>query len=65
MSKKILILLACAGPASVAQPVLLKDYHPASSLVAPVTHVQKARFPAIDFHAHSAFNGATREAVDK
>ena len=66
MVRQILILLVSAGYALLsAQPVLLKDYHPASSLVIPVTHVQKARFPAIDFHAHSAFNGATREAVDK
>ena len=66
MAKKMLILLFCAGHALLfAQPVLLKDYHPASSLVVPVTHVQRARFPAIDFHAHSAFNGATREAVDQ
>jgi predicted TIM-barrel fold metal-dependent hydrolase len=65
-TKNLLFLLACAGQAlSLAQPVLLKDYRPASSLVVPVTHVQKARFPVIDFHTHSTFNGSTKEAADK
>ena len=32
--------------------VLVKDYNPDSSLVAPETHLPKARFPAIDVHAH-------------
>ena len=50
---------------ALAQPVLLKDYNPTSSLEVPVTRVQKARYPAIDFHAHSAFNGSTKEAVDR
>jgi predicted TIM-barrel fold metal-dependent hydrolase len=33
--------------------VLLKDYAPESSLRVPETRVPKARFPAIDIHAHS------------
>ncbi len=32
--------------------ILLKDYAPDSSLVVPETEVPKARFPAIDVHAH-------------
>ena len=53
MAKKIPFLLVCAAHAPLlAQPVLLKDYKTASSLVVPVTPVQKARFPVIDFHAH-------------
>src|SRR5437763_9616563 len=63
---KILFLLASSGFTLLpAQQVLLKDYRPLSSLVVPVTRVQKARYPAIDFHTHSAFNGSTREAADK
>ncbi len=58
-------LLGAIHATLLAQPVLLKDYNPASSLVVPVTRVQKARYPAIDFHAHSAFNGSTKEAVDR
>jgi predicted TIM-barrel fold metal-dependent hydrolase len=65
MKKRLIFLLSALQAPLWAQPVLLKDYHPESSLVVPVTHVQKARFPVIDFHAHSAFNGSTREAVDK
>jgi uncharacterized protein len=33
--------------------ILLKDYAPASSLVVAETVVSKAKFPAIDVHAHS------------
>lgn len=32
--------------------ILLKDYAPGSSLVVPETRILKARFPAIDVHAH-------------
>lgn len=42
--------------------ILLKDYHPASSLVVPATAVNKARFPVIDVHAHSSMNDATTRA---
>lgn len=42
--------------------ILLKDYRPASSLVAPSTAVNKARFPVIDAHAHSSMNDATTRA---
>lgn len=34
--------------------VLLKDYQPESSLVVPVTKVNKARYPAIDVHTHTS-----------
>ena len=42
--------------------ILLKDYRPASSLVVPATAVNKARFAAIDAHAHSSMSGATTSA---
>jgi predicted TIM-barrel fold metal-dependent hydrolase len=42
-------------------PILLKDYAPKSSLVVPETAVAKARFPAIDVHAH--VNARTPEEV--
>ena len=64
-------LLACAWTMSCiamfaqTPPVFLKDYKPVPTLVVPVTEVRKAKFPAIDFHAHSLVNGNTREAVDK
>lgn len=34
--------------------ILLKDYAPESSVVAPVTNVPKARFPVIDVHTHTS-----------
>ena len=36
--------------------LLLRDYAPASSLVAPETFVEKARFAVIDVHTHSGMN---------
>jgi len=36
--------------------LLLKDWRPASTLVVPQTRVEKARYPAIDFHQHSQFS---------
>jgi uncharacterized protein len=42
--------------------ILLKDYAPQSSLVVPVTKIEKARFRVIDVHAHSDMCGIkTRE----
>jgi uncharacterized protein len=42
--------------------ILLKDYAPQSSLVVPITKVDKARFPVVDVHAHSDMCGIkTRE----
>jgi len=49
---------AAPGP---MDPILLKDYAPKSSLVVPETAVAKARFPAIDVHAH--VNARTPEEV--
>jgi predicted TIM-barrel fold metal-dependent hydrolase len=43
--------------------VLLKDYAPESSLMVPETRVAKARFPAIDAHAHSG-QSQIRSAAD-
>lgn len=34
--------------------ILLKDYAPASSVVTPETVIPKAKFPAIDAHAHAS-----------
>jgi predicted TIM-barrel fold metal-dependent hydrolase len=34
--------------------VLLKDYEPHSSLVVPVTKIDRARFPVTDVHTHSS-----------
>ncbi len=39
-----------AGP---MDSLLVKDYKPASSLVVPVTKVEKAKFPVIDVHTHT------------
>lgn len=52
-----LALLACvlvAGDAAVdaASDIKLKDYRPVSIYNVPKTEVRKARYPAIDFHAH-------------
>ena len=33
--------------------ILLKDYAPRSSVVAPVSFISKARYPAIDAHSHN------------
>ncbi len=42
-----------AGP---MDSLLLKDYAPDSSLVVPVTKLEKARFPVIDVHTHTSMN---------
>jgi predicted TIM-barrel fold metal-dependent hydrolase len=57
---------AWGGPGVAAQPgpmdtVLVKDYAPQSSIVAPETFVAKARTPVIDVHAH--VNANTPEQV--
>ncbi len=45
--------------------LLLKDYEPESSLVVPVTRIEKARFAVIDVHAHTSMSGIkTPEDVD-
>ncbi|MFT3787172.1 MAG: amidohydrolase family protein [Tepidisphaeraceae bacterium] len=31
---------------------LIRDYEPVSTLVTPITHVDKPRYPAVDFHCH-------------
>ncbi|MDQ3696928.1 MAG: amidohydrolase [Gemmatimonadota bacterium] len=40
----------CMAPASPAPSIL--DYRPRSTLVTPAHPVQKAKYPAIDFHGH-------------
>jgi uncharacterized protein len=42
--------LNCAAPRLPAPSIL--DYRPRSTLVAPETHVQRAKFPVVDFHGH-------------
>lgn len=42
-----------AGP---MDSILLKDYAPASSLVASQTRVPRARFAVVDAHTHSSMN---------
>jgi uncharacterized protein len=56
----LVVLLGAAAalaqaPAAAAKPpdqILLKDYKPVSIHEVPVTTVRKARYPAIDMHAH-------------
>ena len=57
---------AWGGPGVDPRPgamdtILLKDYAPKSSLVIPETQVAKAKYPAIDVHAH--VNARTPEEV--
>jgi predicted TIM-barrel fold metal-dependent hydrolase len=54
-----------APPAAATSPdqVLLKDYRPQVIHKVPVTRVPRARFPAIDMHAHA--NAKTPEDVDR
>ena len=51
----------CLGPETPAPSIL--DYRPKSTLVAPVTMVRSARFPAIDFHGHPGGLLATTESL--
>jgi predicted TIM-barrel fold metal-dependent hydrolase len=48
-----------AGP---MDSILVKDYHPSSSLVVPETSVPKARFPVIDVHSHTDMSGIKTSA---
>lgn len=41
-----------AGMAVYVGDELLRDYHPQSTLVAPIHLVDRAKFPVIDFHCH-------------
>lgn len=53
----VLMLAACAALAAAAElptdKLLLKDYRPQSIFKIPETHIDRARFPVIDMHAHS------------
>jgi predicted TIM-barrel fold metal-dependent hydrolase len=46
------------GPGRLA----LEDYEPKSMLHVPEHHVERARFPAIDFHTHLSWSGRFGEA---
>ncbi|SDK21792.1 Amidohydrolase [Catalinimonas alkaloidigena] len=52
----LLLLCGCMSLRAQAQrspeELLLKDYRPVSIYRTPHTHVQRAKYPAIDFHAH-------------
>ena len=52
--------VACAEDSSSPTELLLKDYHPRSIYKIPRTAVEKAKFPAVDMHAH-AYADAPRE----
>src|ERR1043165_9911594 len=53
------------GGATGAQPqgkLALEDYEPKSMLHVPAHKVERARFPAIDFHTHLSWSGGFGEA---
>lgn len=62
-------IVCCAGELSPAaeepspETLLLKDFHPRSVYKIPQTEVAKARYPAIDMHAHAY--AKTPEQVDR
>ena len=47
---------------TVAQ-LALKDFHPTSMLNVPSTRVERARFPAIDFHTHLTLSYAPNSFI--
>jgi hypothetical protein len=49
----------CMAPEAPAPSIL--DYRPKSTLVTPVNHVPRAKYPAIDFHGHP---GGLASSVD-
>jgi predicted TIM-barrel fold metal-dependent hydrolase len=53
----------CADQRSVPETLLLKDFRPQSVYKVPLTMVPKAKYPAIDMHAH--IYAKTPEQVDK
>lgn len=63
----LLFAWAAVGQSAETKPqpetLLLKDFHPQSVYKVPQTTVDKARFPAIDMHAH--IYAKTPEQVDK
>jgi len=46
-----------------AQQLPLKDFEPRSNLSVPVTKVERARYPAIDFHAHLCWSAKSHKGV--
>ena len=46
-----------------AQQLPLKDFEPTSMLAAAVTKVERARYPAIDFHAHLCWSAKSQNGV--
>ena len=54
---------SCEGPTAPAPSIL--DYRPKSTLVVPAHPVQRAKFPAIDFHGHPRDLAATPEGLER
>ena len=48
---------------TVAQ-LALKDFHPTSMLNVPSTRVERARFPAVDFHTHLTLSYAPNYGIE-
>ena len=46
-----------------AQQLPLKDFEPTSMLATSVTKVERARYPAIDFHAHLCWSAKSQNGV--
>ena len=46
-----------------AQQLPLKDFEPTSMLATSVTKVERARYPAIDFHAHLCWSAKSQKGV--
>ncbi|TAL77414.1 MAG: amidohydrolase [Bacteroidetes bacterium] len=47
--------LSAQGKTGPADTILLKDYRPVSLYKIPVSHIDKAAFPAIDVHTHDSY----------
>ena len=65
---------AQAGTASLAaaeeeskpqhKPLDISEYEPTSMLHVRESHVERARFPAIDFHTHISFSAKSEKGVE-
>jgi predicted TIM-barrel fold metal-dependent hydrolase len=49
----LLIALALPAPSQTPDQILLKDFKPRSIFNIPESHIEKARYPAIDVHSHN------------
>jgi predicted TIM-barrel fold metal-dependent hydrolase len=55
--RNFLYLAGAAAGARAQQSLPLPDFEPRSELQVPATRVDRARFPAIDFHTHLSWSG--------